>query len=75
MPHESNKNKRLIGVFLLGALFFNFPLLSLFNHKSYVLGVPLLYLYIFSIWILVIVMMIFATSHNRTHDRQAKKEA
>ncbi|MCG6912246.1 MAG: hypothetical protein LJE94_19305 [Deltaproteobacteria bacterium] len=66
MSHSSGeKNKRLVGLFLLGVLFFNFPLLSLFNHKSYVLGFPLLYLYIFGVWVLMIVLMMFTTSRSR----------
>ena len=64
-PYSSEKNKRLVGLFLLGALFFNFPLISLFNHKTYVLGFPLLYLYIFIVWTLMIIIMMLTTSRNR----------
>lgn len=62
MPQNTDKNKRLVSLFLLGAVFFNYPLLSIFNHKSYVLGFPVLYLYIFSLWLLMIVMMIVITT-------------
>ena len=62
MPQNTDKNKRLVSLFLLGAVFFNYPLLSLFNHKSYVLGFPILYLYIFSLWLLMIVLMIVITT-------------
>ena len=64
-PYSSEKNKSLVGLFLLGALFFNFPLISLFNHKTYVLGFPLLYLYIFIVWTLMIIIMMLTTSRNR----------
>ena len=66
MPQNTEKNKRLVGLFLLGAIFFNYPLISLFNHKSYVLGFPTLYLYIFSLWLLMIVSMIVITTRRIT---------
>ena len=62
MPQNVDKNKRLVSLFLLGAVFFNYPLLSIFNHKAYVLGFPVLYLYIFSLWCLMIVIMIVITT-------------
>jgi uncharacterized protein (DUF58 family) len=65
MPQHTDNNKRLVSLFLLGAVFFNYPLLSIFNHKSYMLGFPVLYLYIFSLWLLLIVLMIIITTRNR----------
>lgn len=65
MPHNTDKNKRLVSLFLLGAVFFNYPLLSIFNHKSYVLGFPVLYLYIFSLWLLMIVIMIVISTRRK----------
>ena len=62
MPHNADKNKRLVSLFLLGAVFFNYPLISIFNHKAYVLGFPVLYLYLFSLWLLMIVIMIVITT-------------
>ena len=62
MPHNTDKNKRLVALFLLGAVFFNYPLISIFNHKSYVLGFPVLYLYIFSLWLIMIIIMIVITT-------------
>ena len=70
MPQNTDKNKRLVSLFLLGAVFFNYPLLSLFNHQSYVLGFPILYLYVFSLWLLMIVLMIFITTRGNSPDNQ-----
>lgn len=70
MPQNTDKNKRLVSLFLLGAVFFNYPLLSLFNHKSYVLGFPILYSYIFSLWLLMIALMIFITTRGNSRDNQ-----
>jgi hypothetical protein len=54
-PNE--KGQRLVGVFLLGMLLFNYPLLALFNRAASAFGVPLLYAYIFSSWALLIALM------------------
>ncbi|NBB85338.1 MAG: hypothetical protein GVY12_03840 [Bacteroidetes bacterium] len=44
------KRQRLIALFVLGFLLFNYPVLSLFSADSFVLGVPVLYLYLFCAW-------------------------
>jgi hypothetical protein len=46
--------QRLIGLFLLGVLLFNYPLLYLFNQSQEVAGIPVLYTYIFIAWALLI---------------------
>ena len=48
---------RLACVFLLGCLLFGFPLIALFNVSGRVLGVPVLYAYLFTAWALVIVLV------------------
>jgi len=53
----SRKGERLVGLFLLGCLLFNFPLLALFNVRATVFGIPLLYAYLFSAWALLIVLV------------------
>lgn len=40
----------LIAAFMLGAVFFDYPILSLFNKEGSVLGIPVLYVYIFVAW-------------------------
>ena len=54
MNPSTQKSQRLVGLFLLGALLFNYPLLALFNRTAEVLGIPVLYAYIFSAWALLI---------------------
>ena len=44
------KNQRLAAVFLLGLALFNYPVLALFNRASDVLGIPVLYAFIFGAW-------------------------
>jgi hypothetical protein len=54
MDRRNNKNQRLIALFILGCLLFNFPLLSIFNEPRTVLGIPLLYVYVFVAWLALI---------------------
>jgi hypothetical protein len=51
------KSERLVGLFLLGCLLFNFPLLALFNVRTTVLGVPVVYAYLFGAWTLLIALV------------------
>ncbi len=41
---------RLIALALFGALALNYPLLSLFSRGGNLFGIPVLYLYLFTIW-------------------------
>jgi hypothetical protein len=61
MMRESKLNKRLVALFLLGCVLFNYPILSLFNLEIPVFGLPLLLVYIFGIWCLLIGLMALAT--------------
>ncbi|MGD8833814.1 MAG: hypothetical protein PVJ84_15485 [Desulfobacteraceae bacterium] len=54
MHDEATLTKRLIGLFLLGYLLLNHPLISLFNIPTLIGGIPLLYAYIFGAWAFVI---------------------
>jgi len=57
---SSLKGQRLLALFLLGCLLFNYPLFSLFAGAANVMGVPLLYVYIFFAWALLIAFMAIA---------------
>jgi hypothetical protein len=46
---------RLIAVTALAAACFNYPLLSLFDRPVRVLGVPLVWAYLFVVWTLLVV--------------------
>ncbi len=49
--------QRLAAVFLLGCMLFNYPLIALFNTPAKLFDIPLLYLYIFAAWMLLIGLM------------------
>jgi hypothetical protein len=67
---KDRKNKRLVGLFLLGCVLFNYPLLSLFNLQTLIFGVPLLFFYIFTGWTLLILLAAIAT---KTRGRSPSK--
>ena len=49
-------SERSVALFLLGLIAFNPPILSIFSVESLVLGLPLLYLYLFAGWAVLILL-------------------
>jgi formate/nitrite transporter FocA (FNT family) len=50
MRQISLRTYRIMALFLLACLLFNYPLLALFNVGATSAGVPVLYIYLFSAW-------------------------
>ena len=66
---NSATRDRLIAVFLLGLLVFSPPLLSIFDAETLVLGIPLLFLYLFGAWIGLVALTVFILRRGaRSHD-------
>ena len=65
MNRPSIKGPRLVALFLLGCLLFNYPLLQLVSEPGEVLGIPLLYAYIFAVWALLIALMALVVERTR----------
>ena len=57
VPGVKRRGERLIGLLLAGIVLLNFPFLSVFSVDRLVFGIPVLYLYLFSVWILLIGVM------------------
>jgi hypothetical protein len=57
MNGSSRTGERLLALFLLGALAFTPPLLSIFNDATRILGVPALYFYLFACWAALILLV------------------
>lgn len=57
MGELETKGQRLIALCLLGFLLFNYPILALFNLPTAVLGIPVLYAWIFCAWAVLIALM------------------
>jgi hypothetical protein len=64
MLRRTARRDRLVGLFILGAVLFNPPVLNLFGGT--VLGWPALYLYLFGAWGLIIAAMAFVAERNAT---------
>lgn len=65
MTPDAIINKRLVALFLLGCVLFNYPILSLFNSAVLVLGIPLFYLYLFSVWAVLIGLLVRTTRNKQ----------
>ncbi|NMG29472.1 hypothetical protein [Aromatoleum evansii] len=58
MNRPNIKVYRLAALFVLGILLFNYPLMALFNHPTLVAGIPVLYVYAFAAWVLLVALLI-----------------
>jgi hypothetical protein len=47
---DSQASDRLIALLLLGVLALSPPLLGVFRAEAFVLGVPVLFFYVFAVW-------------------------
>jgi len=55
--NSESRGQRFVALCMLGTLLFNYPVLALFNVHGTVLGVPVLYAYIFVAWAALIALM------------------
>jgi hypothetical protein len=53
------KGQRLVALFLLGCLLFNYPVFWLFEARQQIFGVPIVYAYVFFAWAILIGLMAF----------------
>ena len=65
MQDHDRKGQRLVALFILGCLLFNYPVLSLFNVAAVAFGVPVLYAYIFAAWALLVGLMALVVETRR----------
>ncbi len=68
MTLDSAISRRLFGLFLLGFILFNYPILSIFNLETFLFGIPMLYFYVFSVWTLLIILIVVVTRVTRFRD-------
>lgn len=69
-----NKDKwqKLIGIFALAILLFNFPIIGLFSGKGWILSMPVLFVYIFCSWALIILLTFWVSRTPK--DKNSKKK-
>jgi hypothetical protein len=59
MNNFEAKGQRFVALCMLGMLLFNYPILTLFNVSGTLIGVPVLYAYLFIAWGSLITLMAF----------------
>jgi len=48
--YQRIKGQQLAAIFFLGCLLFNYPILTIFSKDNLILGIPVLYAYLFAFW-------------------------
>ncbi len=54
MKRRSEKWERLFALFVLGCSLFNYPVLHIFSTDGFIAGIPVLYVYLFTVWLVLI---------------------
>ncbi len=54
---EDRLKARLVALFVAGCVAFAYPLLGAFNTPATVLGLPVLYVYVFGAWAVLIALV------------------
>jgi hypothetical protein len=68
---RTKRNERSFVVFLVGLLAFSVPILEIFSAKGSFFGVPLLLIYCFSVWLILIFLIAFrAERRSRRNSRE-----
>jgi len=65
MSDSESKGQRFVALCMLGMVLFNYPILALFNVTGTVLGVPVLYVYVFVAWAALIALMAWIAESGR----------
>ncbi len=72
----SSKREKLCGVLgILCFLLLSYPLLQIFNYTTLVTGIPLLFLYIFGVWVLAIIGLYLMSGRLASQDPPGKQES
>ena len=61
MRQSALMKQRLVAVFLFGVVLLYSPVISLFDQARLWLGAPVLYLYLFTVWGLLVAVMAWIT--------------
>ncbi|GAB4361588.1 MAG: hypothetical protein Kow006_32470 [Gammaproteobacteria bacterium] len=71
----SRSNDRLVALFIVGVLALNYPLLHLFGKGAFVFGLPVVYLYLFLVWMVIIVCLALVLERRPAGDRELSSSA
>ncbi len=65
MRRAGTTGQRLAAIFLMGVVLLNYPILSLFSRREDVAGIPLLYIYVFAAWIILVGLLALVIERRR----------
>lgn len=74
MPRRGLIGERLVGLFLLGLVLLTPPLIGAFDRAVLVRGMPVLYLYLFVCWALLIALTAFIVERPDPDEEEADGE-
>ena len=74
MSGNGTPGERWIVLFLLGALAFSPPLLSIFSVDAMIFGIPVLYVYLFVAWGALIALAVIVAKGLRRSERAARRD-
>lgn len=69
MERKNRKSMQLVGVFFLGCVLFNYPIITLFDIDARVMGMPLFYLCLFASWAAIIFFILLITETGTTRNK------
>ena len=75
MARRGSTGERLIGLFLLGLLLLTPPLIGTFDRAVLICGIPVLYLYLFLCWALLIALTALVVERPNSDEEIAEGEA
>jgi hypothetical protein len=74
MPRRRLVSHRLVAVFLLGCLLFNYPLLAVFSKLELIGGLPGNVVWLFGSWLVVIGLIALVVERGDDQDAQGPQE-
>lgn len=64
---RQQSKESIVILFVGGALALNYPLLDLFDRAALPFGIPLLYLYLYLVWLAIIVLLVVIVERSELH--------
>lgn len=68
---EKVKNQKLFVLGIVFMILFNFPILSIVNHFANIKGIPTLFFYVFTVWIIFIALIYWSV---RNEEQEINKD-
>lgn len=65
MRPAGTTGQRLAAIFTMGCVLLNYPILSLFSRRADLAGIPLLYVYVFAVWVLLVGLLALVIERTR----------